>query len=183
MGFAQKEGFNFLAIYLGATLAFASTPILLRPILKITQTYRLASLADLFAFRYHSQAAGILVTLLLLTGTLPYISLQIQAVANTLQIMTGVTEQQLIALMFAITVGLFSILFGTRHVTLRQKHRGLVVAIAFESLVKLITLLIVGLFAIFGIFGGLGELNQFLQDHPEANAACLLYTSPSPRDA
>ena len=171
VGFAEKEGFNFLTIYLGTTLAFVASPILLRPILKITETYRLASLADLFAFRYHSQLAGVVVTLLVLAGTLPYMSLQIQAVTNTLQIMTHETEQQLIALMFCITVGLFSILFGTRHISLREKHRGLVVAIAFESLVKLITLLIVGLFAVFGIFGGVGELNQYLQAHPEATAA------------
>ncbi|MDH3759954.1 MAG: ATP-binding protein [Gammaproteobacteria bacterium] len=180
VGFAQKEGFNFLTIYLGTTLAFVASPILLRPILKITETYRLASLADLFAFRYHSQLAGVLVTLLVLTGTLPYMSLQIQAVTNTLQIMTNETEQQLIALMFCITIGLFSILFGTRHISLREKHRGLVVAIAFESLVKLITLLSVGLFAIFGIFGGFGELNQYLQQHPEANEALFAPVTEGP---
>ncbi len=180
VGFAEKEGFNFLTIYLGTTLAFLASPILLRPILKITETYRLASLADLFAFRYHSQLAGVVVTLLVLAGTLPYISLQIQAVTNTLQIMTNETEQHLIALMFCITVGLFSILFGTRHISLREKHRGLVVAIAFESLVKLITLLSVGLFAIFGIFGGFGELNQYLDQHPEANAALFAPVQEGP---
>jgi len=171
VGFAEKQGFNFLTIYLGTTIAFVASPILLRPILKITETYRLASLADLFAFRFHSQLAGVLVTLLVLAGTLPYMSLQIQAVTNTLQIMTNETEQHLIALMFCITISLFSILFGTRHISLRDKHRGLVVAIAFESLVKLITLLAVGLFAVFGIFGGFGELNTYLEQNPEANAA------------
>jgi Na+/proline symporter/nitrogen-specific signal transduction histidine kinase len=180
VGFADKQGFNFLTIYLGATLAFIASPILLRPILKITETYRLASLADLFAFRYHSQLAGVLVTLLVLAGTLPYISLQIQAVTNTLQIMTNETEQQLIALMFCITVGLFSILFGTRHISLREKHRGLVVAIAFESLVKLITLLSVGLFAVFGIFGGVDKLGEFLQQHPEATEALFAPVQEGP---
>ncbi len=180
VGFAEKEGFNFLTIYLGTTLAFLASPILLRPILKITETYRLASLADLFAFRYHSQLAGVLVTLLVLAGTLPYMSLQIQAVTNTLQIMTNETEQHLIALMFCITVGLFSILFGARHISLREKHRGLVVAIAFESLVKLVTLLSVGLFAVFGIFGGFGELNQYLDQHPEANAALFAPVQEGP---
>jgi PAS domain S-box-containing protein len=180
VGFAEKEGFNFLTIYLGTTLAFLASPILLRPILKITETYRLASLADLFAFRYHSQLAGVLVTLLVLAGTLPYMSLQIQAVTNTLQIMTNETEQHLIALMFCITVGLFSILFGTRHISLREKNRGLVVAIAFESLVKLVTLLSVGLFAVFGIFGGFGELNQYLDQHPEANAALFAPVQEGP---
>ena len=180
VGFAEKEGFNFLTIYLGTTLAFVASPILLRPILKITETYRIASLADLFAFRYHSQLAGVLVTLLVLAGTLPYMSLQIQAVTNTLQIMTNETEQHLIALMFCITVGLFSILFGTRHISLREKHRGLVVAIAFESLVKLVTLLSVGVFAVFGIFGGFGELNQYLDQNPEINAALFAPVQEGP---
>ncbi len=180
VGFAQKEGFNFLTIYLGTTLAFVASPILLRPILKLTETYRLASLADLFAFRYHSQAAGILVTLFMLAGTLPYMSLQIQAVTNTLQIMTEGSQHGFIALGFCITIALFSILFGARHISLREKHHGLVVAIAFESLVKLITLIIVGLFALFGIFGGISELNQFLAQHPEAESALFRPVSEGP---
>jgi PAS domain S-box-containing protein len=171
VGFAQKEGFSFLTIYLGATIAFVASPILLRPILKLTESYRLASLADLFAFRYHSQAAGVLVTLFMLAGTLPYMSLQIQAITNTLKIMTQSAQNSDMALGFCITIGLFSILFGARHISLREKHHGLVVAIAFESLVKLVTLLIVGLFAIFGIFGGFSELNHYLELNPEANAA------------
>ena len=171
VGFAQQEGYNFLTIYLGTTLAFIASPILLRPILKLTETYRLASLADLFAFRYNSQAAGILVTLFILTGTLPYMSLQIQAVTNTLQIMTRDSDQTFIAFGFCLTIALFSILFGARHISLREKHRGLVAAIAFESLVKLVALLTVGLFAVFGIFGGFSELNQYLILHPEAKAA------------
>lgn len=180
VGFAQKEGFNFLTIYLGATLAFVASPILLRPILKLTETYRLASIADLFAFRYHSQAAGILVTLLMLAGTLPYMSLQIQAVTNTLQIMTVGSQHAIIALGFCVTIALFSILFGARHISLREKHQGLVVAIAFESLVKLIALLIVGLFAIFGVFGGFSELNQFLTDNPEVESALFRPISEGP---
>ena len=171
VGFAQKEGFSFLTIYLGATIAFVASPILLRPILKLTESYRLASLADLFAFRYHSQAAGVLVTLFMLAGTLPYMSLQIQAMTNTLKIMTQSPQNSDMALGFCVTIGLFSILFGARHISLREKHHGLVVAIAFESLVKLVTLLIVGLFAIFGIFGGFSELNHYLELNPEANAA------------
>ena len=171
VGFAQKQGFSFLAIYLGATIAFVASPILLRPILKLTESYRLASLADLFAFRYHSQTAGVLVTIFMLAGTLPYMSLQIQAITNTLQIMTQSAQNGHMALGFCVTIGLFSILFGARHISPREKHHGLVVAIAFESLVKLVTLFTVGLFAIFGIFGGFFELNQYLELNPEASAA------------
>ncbi|MFT5657229.1 MAG: Na+/proline symporter/signal transduction histidine kinase [Gammaproteobacteria bacterium] len=180
VGFAQKEGYSFLTIYLGATIAFVASPILLRPILKLTETYRLASLADLFAFRYHSQAAGVLVTLFMLAGTLPYMSLQIQAITNTLKMMIQGSQHSYMALGFCITVALFSILFGARHISLREKHHGLVVAIAFESLVKLVTLLIVGLFAIFGIFGGFSELNHYLELNPAANAALFKPVTEGP---
>ncbi|MCZ6797338.1 MAG: ATP-binding protein [Gammaproteobacteria bacterium] len=180
VGFAQKEGFNFLTIYLGTTLAFVASPILLRPILKLTETYRLASLADLLAFRYHSQMAGVLVTVFMLAGTLPYMSLQIQAVTESLRILTTDSQHSITALGFCITIALFSILFGARHISLREKHHGLMVAIAFESLVKLLALLMVGLFAIFGIFGGFGDLNQYLLQHPEAKQALFRPISEGP---
>ncbi|MCP3671570.1 MAG: histidine kinase, partial [Gammaproteobacteria bacterium] len=63
VGFAEREGFQFLTVYLGVTIAFLLTPLLLKPILQITRDYQLTSLADLFAFRYRSQMAGILVTI------------------------------------------------------------------------------------------------------------------------
>lgn len=51
VGFAQSQGFNFLSIYLGVTLAFLLVPLLLAPILKLVRDYQLTSLADLLAFR------------------------------------------------------------------------------------------------------------------------------------
>jgi Na+/proline symporter/signal transduction histidine kinase len=171
VGFAQREGYSFLTIYLGVTLAFVASPILLKPILKLTREYRLASLADLFAFRYHSQFAGVLVTLFMLAGILPYMALQIQAVTDSLQALSVESHPGVIALGFCLTIALFSVLFGARHISLREKHEGLVVAIAFESLVKLVVLMAVGLFAIFGVLDGFDGINQFLAQHPEAQKA------------
>jgi len=168
VGFAQSEGYNFLTIYLGVTLAFMLTPVLLQPILRLTREFQLSSLADLFAFRYQSQLAGVLVTLFMLAGTLPYIALQVRAVTESLQVMTQQSAPGLIALGFCVTITLFAILFGARHISAREKHEGLVVAIAFESLIKLIALLSVGLFAVFGIFHGPGNMEQWLSQHPEA---------------
>ncbi|WP_317623041.1 sensor histidine kinase [Thiohalomonas denitrificans] len=168
VGFAQEQGYNFLTIYLGVTLAFLLTPVLLQPILRLTRDYQLASLADVFAFRYQSQLAGVLVTLFMLAGVLPYIALQIRAVTESLQVLTNESAPHLIALAFCVTITLFAILFGARHISAREKHEGLVVAIAFESLVKLAALIIVGLFAIYGVFGGLGGMEEWLQRHPEA---------------
>ena len=95
------------------------------------------SLADLLVFRYRSQAAGLLVTLFMLIGTLPYIALQIRAVTESLHVLSNEVPPNTIALIFCATLILFGVLFGTRHISPREKHRGLVVAIAFESLVKL----------------------------------------------
>ena len=168
VGFAQSQGYLFLTIYLGVTIAFALTPLLFEPILRLTREYQLSSLADLFSFRYRSQSAGILVTLFMLVGTLPYIALQIRAVSESLQVLSQKTAPQSIALGFCITLILFAILFGARHISPREKHRGLVAAIAFESFIKLLALAAIGLFALFGIFSGPAGLNQWLADHPEA---------------
>jgi len=168
VGFAQSQGYNFLTIYLGVTLAFILGPILLKPILRLTREYQLSSLADLFAFRYHSQTAGVLVTLFMLLGTLPYIALQIRAVSESAQVLTQQHTSVPLALAFCLTLILFAVLFGARHISAREKHEGLVVAIAFESLIKLTALLAVGLFALFGVFAGPSGLESWLQQNPQA---------------
>ncbi len=168
VGFAQSQGFNFLSIYLGVTLAFLLVPLLLAPILKIVRDYQLTSLADLLAFRYRSQIAGVLVTLFMLAGTFPYIALQILAVTESVSILTQEAPPRVLALGFCLILILFAILFGARHITPREKHEGLVVAIAFESVIKLLALCAVGLFALFGVFGGTGGLDDWIALHPEA---------------
>ncbi len=168
VGFAQSQGYLFLTIYLGVTLAFALSPVLFQPILRLTREYQLSSLADLFAFRYRSQLAGILVTLFMLVGTLPYIALQIRAVTESIQVLSQEAAPQILALGYCLSLILFAILFGARHTSSRERHRGLVAAIAFESLIKLLALLAIGLFALFGIFSGPAGLDQWLVQHPEA---------------
>jgi len=168
VGFAASQGYTFLTIYLGVTVAFALTPLLLEPLLRLVRDYQLTSPADLFAFRFRSQAAGIMVALFMLAGTLPYLALQIRAVTETIRVLTQEAAPRPLAFGFCMVVILFAILFGARHMTPREKHEGLVVAVAFESLVKLIALMMVGLFAVFGVFGGLDGVEGWLRDNPEA---------------
>ena len=168
VGFARREGHNYLAIYLGVTLAFLLWPLLLRPMLRLTREFQLSSLADVFAFRYRSQLAGALVTLFMLVGLLPYIALQIRAVTQSLQVLTARTAPEVLALGFCAVLVLFAVLFGARHATPRERHSGLVVAIAFESAVKLVAMLTVGIFALFGVFGGFGGLEEWLAANPQA---------------
>ncbi|MGA1456841.1 MAG: hypothetical protein ACO37B_08985 [Arenicellales bacterium] len=168
VGFAESNGFLFLAVYLGLTLAFVLAPILLSPILRLVREYQLTSVADLFAFRFRSQTAGILVTLFTLTGTLPYISLQIRAVTESARLLNPQIAPDALSFWFCIIIVLFSILFGTRRISPREKHEGLVVAIAFESIIKLLALLLVAGFSIVSIFGGFDGVQQWLNANPQA---------------
>lgn len=171
LGFLETHGYLYLTIYLGVTVAFAATPFLLRPILKLAREHQLTSLADLFAFRYRSRLTGPLVALFMLTGVLPYIALQIKAVAESAAVLTADTPPHLLALTFTATIAWFAILFGARHISPREKHAGLVVAIAFESLVKLVALLAIAGIALIAVFGGLNGLDAWLEQHPEAVTA------------
>ena len=168
VGLAYQYGYGFLTYYLGVCGAFLLAPVLLNPILRITRTYQLSSLADLFAFRFRSTWAGTLTTVFMLLSMLPLLALQIQAVADSVQILTLGPGQHPVALGFCLLITLFAILFGARHISAREKHEGLVIAIAFESLVKLLCLSAVGLYALFVVFEGPGGLELWLSHNQEA---------------
>lgn len=168
---AYQFGYGFLASFLGVSGAFLLAPVLLYPMLHIARTYQLSSLADLFAFRFRSSLAGAITTLVMLVGLLPLLALQIQSVADTVSILTHEPLQERVALAYCTLIILFTILFGARHVATREKHEGLVLAIAFESLIKLIALTAVGGYALFSVFNGPADLQQWLlQNHQTLEA-------------
>ena len=171
VGMAYQYGYGFLASYLGVSGAFLLAPVLLYPILRITHTYQLSSLADLFAFRFRSTAAGTLTTVFMLLGLLPLLALQIQSVADSISILTHEPLQERVALAFCGLITLFTMLFGARHVATREKHEGLVFAIAFESVVKLVALGGIGLYALYGVFDGPQDLQQWLLQNQSALTA------------
>ncbi|MDP6413897.1 MAG: ATPase, partial [Gammaproteobacteria bacterium] len=167
VGNALRDGYGYLAPAIGISLAFLLSPLLLKPLLELTRTYQLTSLADLMAFRYRSPWAGTVTTLVILVGVTPLIALQIRAIAETAAILSAQPSQGPVAIGFCILITLFAILFGTSRRAGRTRHDGLVMAIAFESLVKLLAFLSVGAFAVFGAFGGIDELGQWLQEQPQ----------------
>ncbi|WP_339490359.1 sensor histidine kinase [Pseudomonas sp. EL_65y_Pfl2_R95] len=168
VGLAYQYGYGFLASYLGVSGAFLLAPVLLYPILRITRTYQLSSLADLFAFRFRSTWAGALTTLFMFIGVLPLLALQIQSVADTISILTHEPMQARVAISFCVLIILFTILFGARHIATREKHEGLVFAIAFESVVKLVSISAIGLYALYGVFNGPHDLEQWLVQNQAA---------------
>ncbi|WP_455232374.1 ATP-binding protein [Geopseudomonas aromaticivorans] len=168
VGLAYQYGYGFLAIYLGLSGAFLLAPVLLYPLLRLTRTYQLSSLADLFAFRFRSTWAGTLTTVFMLIAVLPLLALQIQSIADSVAIITREQPHAYVALIFCALITLFTILFGARQIATRERHEGLVVAIAFESLIKLCAMTAVGLYALYGVFGGPAELEQWLLQNQTA---------------
>lgn len=163
VGMAHQYGYGYLAYYFGICGAFLLAPVLLHPVLRITQAYQLTSLADLFAFRYRSQWAGTLVTLCAGAAILSLLSLQIQAVATSLTYLAPTTSPTVLAMAFSLMVMLFAMLFGARHRQGQEAHEGLIMAIALDSAIKLLGLLIIGAVVLFGVFNGVDGLNAWLE--------------------
>ncbi len=169
VGSATRNGLEYLTIYLGPTLVFIGFWSLLRKILRISRRDSITSIADFVSSRYgKSDAVAAIVTILALLAAAPYIALQIKAVATSFQVLGAASEDPTgtavaapgVGIAFWITVGLalFTIFFGTRSVDINERHFGVVAAIAFEALVKLVALVAVGLLAVFGVADGPGEV-------------------------
>ncbi|GED23093.1 two-component sensor CbrA [Halomonas halmophila] len=160
--FASRYGFGYLAYYLGVAGAFLLAPVLLVPIQRMTRTHQLASLADLFAFRFRSRWVGTLMTVVSLLAVLPLLALQIQTMGQAIHRLSGSASPALLALGFSLLIALFAMLFGARHTHQHARHDGLLAAIALESLVKLAAMLALGGVALFGVFNGPADLQSWL---------------------
>ncbi|MCW8194969.1 PAS domain-containing protein [Proteobacteria bacterium 005FR1] len=170
---AFQYGYGALAFYLGVGALFLFAPIALQPLTEIVRRYQIRSLADLLVFRYHSHAVGILATFCMVLAVIPLMGLQLQAVSDTITLLSAgdegawtdaaFTRREALAFAYAIMLAVFTMLFGAK----REQHRGLVTALAFESLLKVCALLAIGLFAVFGVFGGMDGLDAWLLSHPE----------------
>jgi len=171
VGRAASDGIGFLPIYIGPTLMIALWWVVMRKILRISKQNRITSLADFIASRYGKSALlGGAVTVIAVIGIVPYISLQLKAVSNGFLIVMQYPEivmpaklgavpvAQDTALWVALILALFTIAFGTRHLDAAEHHEGMVAAIAFESLVKLLAFLAVGIYVTFVVYDGLGDV-------------------------
>ena len=189
VGRAASSGIGFLPIYLGPTLMMALWWYVMRKIIRISKAYRITSIADFVASRFgKSQALGGLVTVIAVLGVIPYISLQLKAISSSFTILLNYPEIVMpakavarpfihdSAVYIAMTLAAFTILFGTRHLDATERHEGLVAAIAFESVVKLLAFLAVGAFVTFGIYRGFGDVFSLAEQSPRLRT---LMTVPS----
>jgi PAS domain S-box-containing protein len=166
VGLAKRAGLSFLAVYLGPTIAALLGPTVGGRILRIVRTHQLGSLADLFAFRYRSRTVGALVTMAALVASLPYIAQQVRAAVASVTVLTRPGHEALLGLGFCGMLALFAMFIGARSASSRGAQDGLVVAVALESLVKLVALVAVGVAATWLAFGGPAGLGAWAASHP-----------------
>ena len=182
VGRAASGGLWFLPIYLGPTMAMVLGWVVLRKIIRIAKAQRITSIADFIASRYgKSRLLAVSVTLIAVVGVVPYIALQLKAVsaAYGLLISPGVVESTTQVpwsrdgtFYLALVLAGFTMIFGARHLDTTERHEGMVAAIAFESLVKLLAFLAVGVFVTYGLYNGFTDI--FARAHAQPDLRDLM---------
>ena len=168
VGLAASTGYDFIPVYLGPIIMFTiGWPLVLR-IVRLAKSHNITSVADFLAARYgKSPTVAAVVTLVAVVGVLPYIALQLKAIAVSIETLLGGSLLVSIevprvgfmdtAFVITLTLAAFATLFGTRHIDATEHQDGLMLAIAAESLVKLTAFITVGVFVIYSVYGGIGE--------------------------
>ncbi|HJV27413.1 MAG TPA: ATP-binding protein [Aromatoleum sp.] len=189
VGRASSGGVWFLPIYLGPTLAMTLSWFVLLKMIRIAKSYRITSIADFISSRYgKSQLLAGLVTVIAVVGMVPYIALQLKAISSGYAVITGQHDAAYVpivarswledsTLYIALMLALFTVLFGARHLDAAERHEGMVAAIAFESVVKLVAFLVVGAFVTYGIYNGFGDI--FARAYADPHLAPLLSLTSS----
>ena len=187
VGLATQSGLSFLTIYIGPTLMAMLGWLVLRKIIRISKVHRITSIADFIASRYgKSPTLGGLVTIIAVAGVIPYIAVQIKAISTTFFLIhqypeisvtaniAGIPVLGDTAFYVALMLAVFAIFFGTRHLDAAERHEGLVAAIAFESIIKLVAFLAVGLFVTYGLYNGFADLFEKARSFSDLKSAMTI---------
>ncbi len=187
VGLASHSGLSFLTIYLGPTLMVTLGWLIMRKIIRISKVHRITSIADFIASRYgKSSTLGGLVTIIAVAGVIPYIAVQIKAISTTFFLINQYPEITVTstfvgipvlgdtAFYVALMLAVFAIFFGTRHLDAAERHEGLVAAIAFESIIKLVAFVAVGLFVTYGLYNGFADLFEKAHSFSDLKSALTI---------
>lgn len=178
VGLSTTTGLDFLAVYLGPIVVFAFGRPLISRIIKLSKSQNITSIADFLAARYGKNPyVAAVVTVIAVAGVLPYIALQLKAVSQSAAtliaspgasaFLPGIDPFSDITFIIAISMAVFAILFGTRHIDATEHQEGLMLAIATESVVKIGAFLLVGSFITYSMYNGIGPLIDRAAQKPE----------------
>lgn len=186
VGLASRNAYDFLTIYIGPIIMFGLFWPLVMRVVRLAKAQNITSVADFIAARYgKGQPVAAFVALIAILGSVPYIALQLKAVSSSLSAMlaqidppSGFEQSVLgdIALLVALSMAMFAVFFGTRHTDATEHQNGLMLAIATESVVKLVAFLAVGAFVTFWMFHGPADL--IAQASERVDTAALLARPP-----
>ncbi len=174
VGMAASSGLLFLSIYLGPTVAIFFWWTLLRKLVRLKKNHRITSIADFISARYSkSQSLAVIVTLMALLGTMPYIALQLKAITSTFTLITSAAppdslSESILTIWIREHIGpivsllmiLFTIILGVRRLDPTERHEGMVAALAAECLVKLVAFLVAGVFVTYFMFSGFSDISH-----------------------
>ena len=181
VGTAAVDGLDYLTIYLGPCIVFIFGYPVVRRIILICKQNSITTISDFLSSRYgKSRKIAVLVTVIAVAGSLPYIALQLKAVSTSYFVISNQAQASIVAtqsagfiadnvaLIVAAGLVLFTILFGTRHLDATEHHKGMILAIAFESVVKLVAILAVGYYAMYLLIesGAHSSLDRFVDSKP-----------------
>ena len=179
---AQLTGWYIAPTYVGSILLFIFAWPMLLKITQLAKQNNITSIADFIAGRFGgSHMLGGLVVIICIVAIVPYISLQLKAIVNSYLIVssnpvniqqdfTTTSLWQDTALYVTAILAIFTILFGTRKIDATEHHLGMMLAIAFEAIIKLIAFLAVGLISVYLLFDGFADLWQQANSNPITQA-------------
>jgi len=171
-GQATSNFLSHLPIYLGPIFLFLFAWPFLQRIVRVSWKLNLTSIADLLAARFgKSSKLAVVVTLVALIGTLPYIALQLKAIVysfDQVQVDSPI-DAGAFGFIVSIVLAFFTMVFGIRNIDVTERHPGMMLAIAFESLIKLFAFLAVGIFVCFFLFDSPVSLWQQTNMSPQLN--------------
>lgn len=173
VGEASRNTWQYLPIMLGPILVYVFGYRFIYKLTLVSKKQNITTIADFISSRYGKrQSVALLVTVIALLATIPYVALQLKAIGSTFQLVSAQQNSEFIVLFATIFIGIFAIYFGTQRADVTEYRRGLMLAVAFESSIKLIALVAVatvGYFmwqadhsgALFEKFSSTEAINQF----------------------
>ncbi|KRB58907.1 histidine kinase [Rhizobium sp. Root708] len=190
VGLASQRGLEFTGIYIGPILVFTLGMPVLRRIIELAKAEKLTSVADFIAARYgKNSTVATIVALISLVGAIPYIALQLKSVSSTVTAMLNPSDYGIgsgnlyfldLPLLVTLVLACFAIMFGTRHTDATEHQDGLILAVAMESVVKLVASVTAGVCVIWFLFDGPADLWREAADNTLALSA-LSYQTPLSR--
>jgi Na+/proline symporter len=172
IGLVAKNSYLFIAVYIGPTIFFIFWWRVLRKLVRIRNEYNITSIADFISARYEkSSAVAAIAASMAFIGIVPYLSLQLKAMFTSYAFITTGSNavsgsRNHIDLIFLGAIIIFIVVFGLRRLDQSERHPGMVMIIAVQSVVKLAAFLTLGIFVTYFLYHGFGDICSRVANDP-----------------